>query len=31
MIIKEFEYILKDGRRAIIRSPKEEDIDSMLD
>ena len=31
MIIKEFEYILKDGRRALIRSPKVEDIDSMLD
>ena len=31
MIINEFEYILKDGRRAIIRSPKEEDIDSMLE
>ena len=31
MIIKEFEYILKDGRRALIRSPKVEDIDSMLE
>ena len=31
MIIQEFEYILKDGRKAIIRSPKEEDIQGMLD
>lgn len=31
MIIQEFEFILKDGRRAIIRSPRNEDIDSMLD
>lgn len=31
MIIEEFDFILKDGRHAIIRSPKEEDIDGMLD
>ena len=31
MIIREFEYSLKDGRKALIRSPKEEDIQGMLD
>ena len=31
MIIQESEFILKDGRRAIIRSPREEDIPAMLD
>lgn len=31
MIIQEFEYTLKDGRKALIRSPKEEDIQGMLD
>lgn len=31
MFIQEFEFILKDGRKAIIRSPKEEDIQGMLD
>ena len=31
MIIREFEYTLKDGRKALIRSPKEEDIQGMLD
>lgn len=31
MIIHEFEYTLKDGRKALIRSPKEEDIQGMLD
>lgn len=31
MIIKEIEYKLKDGRNAIIRSPREEDIQGMLD
>lgn len=31
MIIKDIEFTLKDGRRAIIRSPKDEDIQGMLD
>ncbi|MDY2938850.1 MAG: GNAT family N-acetyltransferase [Fusicatenibacter sp.] len=31
MIITEMEYKLKDGRNAIIRSPKDEDIPGMLD
>ena len=31
MIIKEIEYTLKDGRKALIRSPKDEDIRGMLD
>ena len=31
MIIQEFEYILKDGRKALIRSPRDEDIPGMLD
>ena len=31
MIIHEFEYTLKDGRKALIRSPKEEDIQGLLD
>ncbi len=31
MIIDAFEYTLKDGRKALIRSPKEEDIPGMLD
>ena len=31
MIICEFELTLKDGRKALIRSPKEEDIQGMLD
>lgn len=31
MIIQECEFILKDGRNAIIRSPREEDIPAMLD
>ena len=31
MTIQEFEYTLKDGRKALIRSPKEEDIPGMLD
>lgn len=30
MIIREFEYTLKDGRKALIRSPREEDIQGML-
>lgn len=31
MVRKEKEYTLKDGRKAIIRSPREEDIQGMLD
>ena len=31
MIIREFEFTRKDGRKALIRSPKEEDIQGMLD
>ncbi|SHL14876.1 Protein N-acetyltransferase, RimJ/RimL family [Anaerocolumna jejuensis DSM 15929] len=31
MIIKEIEFKLKDGRNALIRSPKDEDIQGMLD
>ena len=31
MIIKEIEFTLKDGRQALLRSPKEEDIQGMLD
>ena len=31
MTVCEFEYTLKDGRKALIRSPKEEDIQGMLD
>ena len=31
MIIKDFTFTLKDGRKALIRSPKEEDIQGMLD
>lgn len=31
MIIREFEYTLRDGRKALIRSPKDEDIPGMLD
>lgn len=31
MIIDAFEYTLKDGRKALIRSPKEEDIQGVLD
>ncbi len=31
MIIREFDFSLKDGRKALIRSPKEEDIQGMLD
>ena len=31
MIIKEIEFKLKDGRNAVIRSPKDEDIQGMLD
>ncbi len=31
MIIKEIEFALKDGRKALLRSPKDEDIQGMLD
>ena len=31
MIIREFKVTLKDGRKALIRSPKEEDVQGMLD
>ena len=31
MIINEFEYTMKDGRKALIRSPKDEDIQGTLD
>ena len=31
MVIQEFEYVLKDGRKALIRSPRDEDIQGMLD
>lgn len=31
MIIKDIEFKLKDGRNALIRSPKDEDIQGMLD
>jgi len=31
MIIKDIEFTLKDGRHAIIRNPKDEDIQGMLD
>jgi len=31
MVIKDFEFTLKDGRKAVIRSPKDEDIQGMLD
>ena len=31
MIIQEFEFTLKDGRKALIRSPKDEDIQGVLD
>lgn len=31
MIIKDIEYELKDGRKALIRSPKDEDIPGMLE
>jgi hypothetical protein len=31
MVIKDIEYTLKDGRKAIIRSPRYEDIHGMLE
>ena len=31
MIIKDIEFTMKDGRKALLRSPREEDIQGMLD
>ena len=31
MIVNETEFTLKDGRKAVIRSPRDEDIEGMLD
>ena len=31
MIIQDTQFIMKDGRKALIRSPKDEDIQGMLD
>ena len=31
MIIKEFDYLMKDGRKAHVRSPREEDVTDVLD
>ena len=31
MIIKEFDYLMKDGRNAHVRSPREEDVTDVLD
>ncbi len=31
MIIKDIEFALKDGRKALLRSPKDEDIQGVLD
>ena len=31
MMIRDIEFTLKDGRKALIRSPKDEDIQGMLD
>ena len=31
MIIKDTEFVLKDGRKALLRSPKDEDIRGVLD
>ena len=31
MIIQEFEFELKDGRKALVRTPKEEDVQGMLE
>ena len=31
MIIQEIEFVLKDGRKALLRSPRDEDIPGMLD
>ena len=31
MIIQDIEFTMKDGRKAVIRSPRDEDIQGMLD
>ena len=31
MVIKEIDFTLKDGRKAVLRSPRDEDIQGMLD
>ena len=31
MVVQAFEYILRDGRKALIRSPRDEDIQGVLD
>ena len=31
MVIEDIEFTLKDGRKALIRSPREEDVPAMLD
>ena len=31
MVIHEIDFTLKDGRSAVLRSPREEDIPGMLD
>ena len=31
MLVQEIEYTLKDGRKAILRSPRDEDVQGMLD
>ena len=31
MIVRELAFALKDGREALLRSPREEDIPAMLD
>ena len=31
MVVQEFEYMLKDGRKALIRSPRDEDAQGVLD
>ncbi|NLE70207.1 MAG: GNAT family N-acetyltransferase [Clostridiales bacterium] len=31
MVVQAFEYILKDGRKALIRSPRDEDAQGVLD
>ena len=31
MLIPEIEFTLKDGRRAVLRSPRDEDIPGVLD
>ena len=31
MIIPEIEFALKDGRKAVLRSPRDEDIPGMLE